>query len=225
MIPSLIALAAHDSHVRRESEMAAELERAKLQVLQMQLQPPFLLNALHAVSAVLATDVAAAREMLAALGDLLRASLTQMELIEVPLRDELALLGKYVDFQRARFHDRLVVRTDVATNTMDAHVPTLLLQPLVENAIRHTVERTNRPGTVHVSAAIEGDELHVGVRDNGPGFAAMSERPSGVVGLGLANTRRRLEQLHGARQRLELLDIKGNGALVRVVIPFRTAAA
>ncbi|MGH7552786.1 MAG: sensor histidine kinase [Longimicrobiales bacterium] len=228
MIPGVIALASQLVRERadlaqRELAMAAELERAELRLLQLQLQPHFLFNALHAVSALMATDVAAAGAMLAALDELLRASLEQLDVQELPLRDELALLGKYVDFQRARYRDRLVVRTDVAKDTMDAHVPTLLLQPLVENAIQHTVERTSRQGTVQVSAARRGDELHVGVRDDGPGFGATGHRPVG--GVGLANTRRRLEQLHGARHRLELLDVNGTGALVRIVIPFRTAAA
>ena len=227
MIPSVFALASQfmrerAEHERRELEIVAERDRTMLRLLQLELQPHFLLNALPAVSALIATDVGAASAMLRSLGDLMRVSLERMHVLEVPLRDELGLLAIYLEFQRARFRNRLVVRTDVATNTMDARVPTQLLQPLVDNAIRHTIERTGRTGTVHVSAARQGDELLVGVQDDGPGFHALAEHRCGG---GLARTRRRLEQLHGARQRLELLDGNGHGALVRVVLPFRTVVA
>jgi two-component system, LytTR family, sensor kinase len=186
MIPSIVRLAAElgqDPRDREHRVLLAQLGRAKVQILQLQHQPQFLLRALTAISGLLATDIAAAHAMLGALADVLRASLEQVDGHDVPLRDELVLLASYLDFERARFRDRLVVRTDVSADALEAHVPRLLLQPLVENAIRRVVERTAELGVVEVTAAREGNELHVGVRDD------------------------------------------ASGALVRVIMPFRTNAA
>jgi two-component system, LytTR family, sensor kinase len=222
MMPSVVGLAAHlarerAEHEQREGELALALEQARLRFLQLEVQPRFLLRALRSVSERIATDVTSACAMLTALEHLLRASLEQIGRQEIRLRDELALFDRYLDFQRVRFCDRLIVRTDVAPDTMDAHVPAFLLQPLVDHAILHTVERTNGTGTVQISAQRQGDELHVGVSDDGSASPAVIEAE-------LANTRSRLEQLHGQRQRIERLAVN-SGGLVRVVLPFRTAAA
>jgi LytS/YehU family sensor histidine kinase len=182
MIPSIIRLAvelSQDPPERDKRALVTELGRAKVHVLQLQHQPQFVLDALGTISAVLSSDVAAARAMLVALVEMLAASLERSHTQEVPLRDELSLLASYLAFEQARFRHRLVVRTDVSADVLEAHVPTLLLQPLVETTIRHVVA----PGVVQVSAAREGNELHVGVRDD------------------------------------------TTGALVRVVMPFRTNAA
>ncbi len=205
---------------RREAALAAELAGARLQVLQMQLHPHFLFNALHTVSALIGEDVRAARTALARLGDLLRASLDRDGGQEVPLRDELGFVEKYVDIQRLRFRDRLVVDVEIAPDALDALVPALLLQPLVENAIRYTVEPRSECGEIAIRAARHGPDLLIEVRDGGPGpeGGALGRRS----GLGLSTTRRRLEELYGERQRFELRSGDAGGTIARVVLPFHT---
>jgi two-component system, LytTR family, sensor kinase len=166
MMPSLVGLATQGL-LAREDAIAAELDGVRMQVLHLQLQPYWMAEALQTADALLATDVRAARALLGGLGGLLRASLERIHVQEAPLRDELALLGNYVEVARARFRDRLIVQTNVASDAMDAHVPTALLQPLVEHAIQRSVARTAEPATIQVSASREGDELHLGVNGSG----------------------------------------------------------
>lgn len=211
----------------RDHEVArADLERrlaeARLMALQMQLNPHFLFNTLHTIAALVHKDPDEAEETIARLSELLRLALENTDATEVPLRDELAFLGRYLEIEQTRFGDRLTVTRKVEPAVLDALVPNLLLQPLVENAIRHGVERNARPGTVELRAWREGDRLRCEVSDNGPGAAAGETIRLGV---GLSNTRARLEHLYGGRQHFRLHNRPGGGLTVSLALPFRRAAA
>jgi LytS/YehU family sensor histidine kinase len=160
-------------------------------------------------------DVEAADRMIARLSELLRFALEGSEAREVRLADELQFLSGYLEIERARFGERLSVRIDVADETLDACVPTLILQPLVENAIRHGVQPNPGPGRVDLRARREDGMLRVEVEDNGRGMPKELDE-----GVGLANTRARLRQLYGDRHEFELSDAPAGGFRVRLAIPF-----
>jgi signal transduction histidine kinase len=204
----------------RAAQLETRLAEAQLQALQRQLHPHFLFNTLNAISALMHRDVEAADQMLAKLSDLLRMALDQPGVQEVPLKDELDFLEKYLEIEQTRFGDRLSVRFDIDPETLDAYVPNLLLQPLVENSVRHAVAVRIEPGTIEVSARRTGDRLQLQVRDNGPGLPK-GRTPDGGSGVGLANTRSRLEYLYGASQALQFAEPPGGGLAVIVTIPFR----
>jgi len=201
------------------AQLAAQLAQAQLQALQMQLHPHFLFNTLHAISALMHRDVDAAEKMLARLSDLLRLTLDSGAQQEVHLKDEMDFLHKYLEIEETRFQDRLTVRTDIAADTLDALVPNLILQPLVENAIRHGIAPRVQPGVVEIRAWQDGGSLRIEVCDDGPGL-----RPgNGREGLGLANTRARLAALYGQRQQFELKPRAAGGVCAALSIPFRTS--
>ena len=211
----------------REREHAAELlarglTEARLQSLKMQLQPHFLFNTLNAISALIPADAKPARRMLALLGDLLRTTLEQKETQEVTLREELAFLKPYLEIEQARLEDRLTVVMNVAPDTLDARVPHLILQPLVENAVRHGIAARIEPGRVEISASREPDDrfLLLEIRDDGRGLGRASEAGS-RMGVGLTNIRSRLEQLYGGEHRFTLENQAGGGVRVRISLPFR----
>ncbi len=201
------------------SRLEARLAEARLDALKMQLQPHFLFNTLHAVSALMHRDVAAADRMIARLSELLRLSLDTNGAQEVALSRELELLESYLEIERIRFQDRLTVDVDVAPEALGANVPNLLLQPLVENSIRHGIAKRRGPGRVEISASRSGDTLELAVRDDGVGLATAGGNGNGI---GLGNTRLRLEQLYGAGHRFELRERSGGGLEVAIAIPFRT---
>lgn len=202
----------------RAAELEKRLTEARLQALQMQLNPHFLFNTLHAISSLMHVDVEAADRMLAQLSDLLRHALDSTETQEVPLREEIDFLKRYASIEQTRFGDRLTIEMQIAPDTLEAMVPNLVLQPLLENAIKHGIEPHARPGRIEVSARRDGEKLRLEVRDNGGGL------PNGeiVEGIGLSNTRARLKQLYGARQTFDVADAAGGGARISAVIPFRT---
>jgi two-component system, LytTR family, sensor kinase len=202
----------HEVHAAR---LEAELAGARLDALTAQLQPHFLFNTLHSVSTLMRRDVDAAEEMLAHLGDLLHRTLRQQQRHEIPLAEELELLRHYLDIMKIRFHDRLVDRIDLQDGVTGALVPPFILQPLVENAIQHGIARKPGAGRIEIAACRAGDSLEITVRNDGEGFAGGGE------GVGLSNTRRRLEELYGPQQGLDLMPEAGGGLLVRIVIPFR----
>jgi len=204
----------------RAAELEKRLTEAKLQALQMQLNPHFLFNTLHAISALMHQNVEAADRMLARLSDLLRYALESTDSQEVPLRKELDFLTRYLEIEQARFGERLQVRLQIEPAAMDANVPNLILQPLVENAIKHGIEPHARPGIVELRAQKQNSTLRLEVEDNGAGL--QSTTPSGF-GVGLSNTRARLEQLYGSDHCLEMLDGARGGLLVRLSIPWRLA--
>ena len=209
---------------RAAERLAAGLTEARLQALKMQLQPHFLFNTLNAISALIPPEAKPARRMVARLGDLLRIALEHEETQEVTLREELAFLQPYLEIEQARLENRLTIVMEIAPETLDARVPHLLLQPLVENAIRHGIAPRIEPGRVEISATRGANDrfLHLEVRDDGPGMAR-ADHARTRKGLGLANIRSRLEQLYDGEHRFELDDHPEGGVVVRIYLPFRRA--
>lgn len=206
----------------RTSELERHLAQARLQALQMQLNPHFLFNTLHAISALMHKDVEAADRMIARLSDLLRYALESTDAQEVPLRQELAFLERYLEIEQTRFGDRLLVRKEIASDLLDVQVPNLILQPLVENAIRHGIEPHARTGEIKLSASRAQSLLHLEVRDNGGGLKNGNTVPE--EGVGLSNTRARLAELYGSRYRFEFHNAPEGGLVVHVAIPCRFVA-
>ena len=205
------------------AQLQAQLAEAQLQSLQRQLHPHFLFNTLHTISALMHRDIEAADAMLARLSDLLRLTFEHMGTQTVSLTDELEFLDKYLDIERVRFGDRLDVQVDVEPETLDAPVPYLLLQPLVENALRHGIAPKVGGGRVGVTVRRDGDTLRVVVEDNGVGLS--DEKLAALrAGVGIGNTRSRLERLYGSRHRFELYRPAGGGLGVAVTIPFTVDA-
>ncbi|MDB4951431.1 MAG: histidine kinase internal region [Gemmatimonadetes bacterium] len=205
------------------SRLEAGMVRAQLQALKMQLHPHFLFNALNAVSTLMHRDVEAADRVVARLSELLRATLESGDEQEVPLAAEVSFLRAYLEIEQVRFGERLRVEVRVDPEALQARVPHLVLQPLVENAIRHGIAPRVGPGSVQVRADRVGGRLVMRVADDGLGLDAGAGADSAGVGVGLANTRARLEHLYGRDFRLELADRAGGGTEVTVEIPFRPA--
>jgi two-component system, LytTR family, sensor kinase len=206
-------------YARRARERDEQLARAELRALKSQLHPHFLFNALNTVSAYVRTDPDAAERMIARLSELLRHALSSPGSHEVPLAEELRVARAYLEIEQVRFEDRLRVRWDVDPEAYEAAVPHLILQPLVENAIRHGIAPRAAEGTLAITAARRNGTLHLEVRDDGVGLP-----PEAAEGVGLANTRARLHQLYGDRQRMEVVPAEGGGVHVRLTMPFRQQA-
>jgi two-component system, LytTR family, sensor kinase len=201
----------------RAAQLETRLAQAELDALRMQLHPHFLFNTLNSISVLMAEDTKAAQRMLARLSDLLRASLENEGAHEVSLKKELEFLESYLEIEQTRFHDRLTVRMEVDPKALDARVPHLILQPLVENAIRHGIAPRAAPGLIEILARRQNGMVQLVVRDNGAGLGPRSIESS-LKGIGLANTRARLEQLYGPAHRFELED--ADGLRVTIAIPF-----
>ncbi len=217
------AIAYYGKYRERElqsSQLEAQLAHAQLEVLKIQLEPHFLFNTLNSIAALARYDGTAAENMTLQLADLLRFSLDAVGVHEVPLSRELTALQKYIDIQQTRFQDRLQVEMDIAANTLSALVPNMMLQPLVENAIRHGIGPRRAPGCIRIASRQVFDELWLEICDNGQGLT----RYSGLVppeGVGLRNTRARLQQLYNHDHRMTLEDAPGGGCIVKIHIPFR----
>ncbi|HZF68853.1 MAG TPA: histidine kinase [Gemmatirosa sp.] len=208
----------------RETELEAQLARAQLDALRAQLNPHFLFNALNSVAMLVRAGARGeAVHALAELAELLRRALYGPSTPEVSLREELGFVERYLGVERMRFQDRLQVTVDVAPDALDAAVPNLLLQPLVENALKHGIAPRAAGGRVTVRARVDGGVLQLEVADDGAGLAATAT--SGAAGLGLANTRARLDRLYGGAARLHLHAGAQGGAVVRVELPCRSLAA
>jgi two-component system LytT family sensor kinase len=207
-------------HELRAVELEGRLVEAKLQALQMQLNPHFLFNTLHSISSLMHQDVEAADRMIMRLSDLLRAALESSDTQEVTLREELAMLQRYLEIEQIRFGARLTVEMHIPPDTLDARLPNLILQPLVENAICHGIEPHAKPGRIQVRTQRANAMLSVEVSDNGSGLPKDEPAREGV---GLSNTRARLRSLYGQAHGFELREAPGGGLLVRLLIPFRTA--
>jgi two-component system, LytTR family, sensor kinase len=207
---------------REALELERELAKAELRALKMQLNPHFLFNTLHAISALVAHAPKEAEQMIARLSSMLRSSLDSSGQQEVPLEQEVRFLQLYLDIEQMRFRDRLQVRITLAPDTAGALVPNLLLQPLVENSIRHGIERMTGQGRIEVRAERSGDTLVLTVADNGTGVEEGEPAPDGF-GVGLRSTRGRLERLYGARQSLVLRRPPQGGVEAVVVIPYQPA--
>jgi two-component system LytT family sensor kinase len=205
----------------RTLQLEAQLSKAQLEALKMQLHPHFLFNTLHSISALLTQDTEAARTMITRLGDFLRLTLENSGSEEVTLQQEMEFLTCYLAIERIRFQDRLLTRVDVDDDALDAKVPNLILQPIVENAIRHGIALRSTPGLIEIEAKHLNGLVRIQVRDNGPGLSEhrISENLFNR-GLGLANTGQRLERLYGSRHLFDLRNNPNGGFVVTMEIPF-----
>lgn len=199
------------------AQLETRLAQARLKTLEAELHPHFLFNTLHAISTLVHTNPDAADRMISRLSDLLRITLNRSPAARVALHEELEFLQKYLEIEQTRFQDRLTVRFDVDPDTLDAEVPRLILQPLVENAIKHGISPRPGPGFVEITSRIEGDALWLEVRDNGAGLTGAA-RADFRGGVGLSNTRGRLECLYPGAHALDFSDAQG-GLAVGMRIP------
>jgi signal transduction histidine kinase len=204
------------------SQLETRLAQARLQVLRMQLQPHFLFNTLHAISSLMHQDVEVADRMLARLGELLRTTIEHAGTQEIPLYQELEFIQPYLEIEKARLGERLTVKLDIDPEAVDAFVPNLILQPLVENAIRHGIAPFAVAGRLEIKACREQDRLRLEVRDNGPGLSP-EQQNNLKAGVGVANTRDRLQQLYGAAHRFAMATSPDGGLVLTMILPFRAA--
>jgi hypothetical protein len=199
----------------RSVELEGRLARAELQNLKMQLHPHFLFNTLNSISVLMMRDAGLANRMLIRLSDLLRITLDSAGSQIVSLKQELDFLRGYLEIEQTRFQDRLTVSVDVPPAALDAQVPNLILQPLVENAIRHGINIRPDAGIVQIRATVENEILRIQVSDDGPGLDHTFKK-----GIGLTNTEARLKQLYGSAHKFELTNQPAGGLLVTIEIPF-----
>jgi two-component system LytT family sensor kinase len=218
---------------RLQSETAlleAQLAEARLSALNAQLNPHFLFNTLHAVSSLVERDPRGVRRMIARLSELLRYTLNGGNDPEVVLAQEVAFLERYLEIMQIRFQGQLDIEIQLGDEAPNALVPSLILQPLVENAVKHGVDKVSDRGKIRIQARRDADQLVLTVSDNGPGPSGIAKPTAvesgevGERGVGLENTRQRLEQLYGNAQSLTLLEAPGGGTVARIVMPFRTRA-
>ena len=204
------------------AQLRARLTEARLETLRSQLNPHFLFNTLNADSVLaMKGEQRAVVEMLARLSDLLRLALDETRPLQISLASELAFVDRYLDIQRIRFGDRLTISEDIAADTLTALVPSMLLQPIVENAIKYGISAECGPGSIGIQAARHNGTLRLCVTDSGPGFQRTAV--SGTNGIGLRNTEARLEQLYGADHRVEYGRAIDGGAAVTISMPFLQA--
>lgn len=220
----------HIQDLRRRAEneqlkvvqIEGTLAESELKALKEQLHPHFLFNTLNTISVLVRENRnEEAVRLLAQLGSLLRMSLDSTRVHEVTLRQEMAFLDPYIEIQKARFLDRLSVRTRISAEALDARVPSLLLQPIVENAIVHGIAAKSSPGMVEVNGTVRDGKLFLSVKDDGPGFKTR-ENGRAREGIGLSNTRQRLATIYGSHYQLLLRSERGMGTSVEIVLPFRT---
>jgi two-component system LytT family sensor kinase len=184
------------------------------------MNPHFLFNTLHAISALVERDPAGVRRMIARLSELLRHTLETRADQEVPLREEMSFINRYLEIMQVRFQGKLHIEQNIDPAAAEALVPTLILQPIVENALEHGVNRAKGDGRIAIEARIDDEVLVISVRDNGPGL----EDPATRDGVGLGNSRARLEQLYGDEASIALRSLPDEGVLAEIRLPFHTAA-
>jgi sensor histidine kinase YesM len=201
------------------AQLETKLAQARLDALKMQLHPHFLFNTLNSISVLMHDDAKAANRMLLRLSELLRVALKSEDAQEVSLKDELEFLRGYLEIEQTRFQDRLQVDFDVEKETLDARVPNLILQPLVENAIKHGIAPLAEAGKILIETKRQNGFVQLCVSDNGAGFNNSAKDTNGI---GLKNTRERLEKLYGEKQQFEITSKEGEGLQVKIKIPFRT---
>jgi two-component system LytT family sensor kinase len=209
------------NYFQKYREREISLSQAQLEVMRMQLNPHFLFNTLNAISELVYESPENADRTITRLSDLLRLSLKGGQAQEVPLHEELVFLEKYVEIQRTLLQERLMVKLDIAPDTYGASVPNMMLQPLVENAIRHGIAPRSSSGRIEVCTRREGSVLRIEIRDDGIGL--IGDAGAMNNGIGLANTRSRLAALYGDLSALELKESPGGGLTVSLRIPFREA--
>lgn len=211
---ALFGIQVYVARERRARELSARLSAAQLEVLRMQLQPHFLFNTLHAISALMYRDVGAADRMIARLSDFLRLTLDSSGVQEVTVLREMEYLDKYLEIEQVRFGGRLDIRRAISPGTLDLMIPNLVLQPLVENAVRYGIAPRAEGGRIDIAAQVADGALVIEVSDNGPGAAGEIRE-----GVGISNTRARLDQLCGGAARLDLGNAPGGGFRARLSIP------
>lgn len=213
----------YQSGLIKASQLQTQLVQAQLQALRMQLHPHFLFNTLNTIMALVHEDADMAERTITRLSELLRLFLASSTVHEVPLCEELRILDLYLEIERARFEDRLRVHYNVAEDLTDAMVPSLVLQPLVENSIRHGLGHRAAPGWIAIFAERDQQKLVLRIVDNGVGLP--EDWPPPHPGVGLAITRGRLESLYGAEHSLELKNIAAGGTEARITMPLRLQKA
>ena len=204
----------------QSSQLRTQLAQSQLEALKMQLHPHFLFNTLHSISALLNKDTDAARRMITRLGDFLRLTLENAGTQEVTLQEEMEFLHGYLEIERIRFRDRLTTSVEVDPAMLDVRVPNLILQPIVENAMRHAVATQAHAGRIEITAFARNGCLRIQVKDNGPGLAVDQILVNQIgKGVGLSNTKARLERLYGTDHLLELANDPQGGLVVTLEIP------
>lgn len=201
------------------AQLETQLSHAELENLKSQLHPHFLFNSLHAIGVLMQEDVDAAGRLLVSLGDLLRMALERRE-NEITLQSELEFVGKYLEIEQTRFHDRLKVHMDIPPDLLGVYVPSLALQPLVENAIKHGFSVDSTASRLEIAAKLHNGRVRLCVRDDGPGPAPA---PLLRFGVGLTNVQSRLKQLYGDKASLELTGGGGRGCEAIITIPLRSS--
>jgi LytS/YehU family sensor histidine kinase len=217
-LAAIVALANLAASTQRHRAREQEWTADRLQALEAQLHPHFLFNTLNSIATLMHEDVDAADEMMAKLATLLRRTLNRSGALEIPLREELEILEIYLDIQRTRFEDRLTTVVDVDPAALDAMVPRLILQPLVENAVRHGISLRTGPGRIEVRARQDNGTLRMTVINDGAGWR---EGPPSDGGLGLANTRARLAQHFQNRFQFNLREGGDGGAVAEIAVPVK----
>ena len=202
----------------RNAQLEAQLTQAQLQALKMQLHPHFLFNTLNTISSLMHKNVQDADWVLARLGELLRASLKNSNVHEIPLREELEFLRRYLEIEQIRFGERLKVEIRVDSGLLDLKVPSFILQPLVENSIRYTIGSHTSGGLIEITAEQLQGRLKLNVKDNGPGLV-VDHAVTGPEGVGLQNTRARLQQLYGDNHEFAFINHPHQGVDVSITIP------
>ena len=205
---------------RRTLELEARLTQANLQTLKSQLQPHFLFNTLNAIASLVRRKPEAAENMIGSLSDFLRMNLDAAQQHEVPLRREIEFLDHYLDIQQTRFGERLRIEKEIEPAALDVAVPTLILQPLVENSLRHGLEQRESGGTILIRASRDRDSLRLQVRDDGEGFKG-GQLTAICEGIGLSNTKARLQELYGDAHRFQITSNADGGLTVSVELPWR----
>jgi two-component system LytT family sensor kinase len=205
----------------KASQLEAQLARAELQALRMQLNPHFLFNTLHSIGGLIReNNQQAAIRMISGLGDLLRQTLDNIGVQEVTLKEELDFIQKYLEIEQIRFQDRLKIQVEIAPETYFAQVPYLILQPLVENAIRHGISNRIKASTVELRSWRDGEWLFLQVRDDGPGLAQDWESRDSI---GITNTRGRLHAMFKELQEFSICNAEPAGTVAKISIPFRSS--
>lgn len=222
LVYTTILIAVHAiEYSRRTADLNGRLSEARLEALKMQLHPHFLFNTLNSVSALLHKDPEAADEMIGELGDFLRLTLQSPSRQEVSLEEELKFLKSYLEIEKVRFQNRLTVQFHIEEQTWAAKLPNLILQPIIENAIRHAIAPREEPGTIEVRAAVRNNRLNLQILDDGPGMQ-MKDGREFTEGIGLQNVRERLRHHYGASHLFRLNNRPEGGLEVEIEIPFRT---
>jgi LytS/YehU family sensor histidine kinase len=205
------------------ADLKNELSQAQLRALQMQLQPHFLFNTLNSISALTHKNPTAANTMIAQLSDLLRVLLKKEPPQEITLEEELGFLRTYLEIERVRFDDRLELEFNIELETLKAQIPSLILQPLIENSIRHGISKRRGSGIIRITSEKVKNRLFLEVYDNGLGLPMGMDDVTFAEGIGLRNTRHRLRKLYGEHHRFDIVaGTNQRGVRITMIIPFRT---